>query len=196
MLEVGWSQDLGPWDSTGLKPNLLAKTASYLGLGPNAQQAPNGETVEAVIVVKLYGGNYAAANGQLGMLAFLVRHGHGVSERIQLGAVGVQPWAHVEAFSARCFPTQADMGNVTDAPFPPTEEAPRMRVALRTVFDCGEAGVPAYFEGNPLQSEIVAKAISWLQDEENRNRLNSAHIEINFYSAWSELVHLAHHMEA
>jgi hypothetical protein len=137
--------------------------------------------------VTLYGGRYAAANGEIGLLAFLVTRA-GVSERIQLGAVGFDPWEPVRQFCTRFFGQQADMGIVTVAPFPPTREGPILNVPLRTLVGFERADAIAFFSNQDNGDyPSFASIWEWLGTEGNRVRLDTGNIQMNFHMAWIRL---------
>jgi hypothetical protein len=185
VLEVGWSRELGHWT----RDCLLNKAAKYLGLqenhgaGDEAFFSLSEDVVHAVIVVKLYGGTYAAANanGGIGLLAFLVTRA-GVSERIQLGAVGADPWEPVRQFCTQFFGRQADMGIVTDDLFPPTRVGPILNVPLRTFVGFERADAIVFFSNQDNGDyPFFARISEWLGTE--GNRLDTGNIQMDFYLA-------------
>jgi hypothetical protein len=173
--------------------SLLYKASKYLGLQQRQENRGAGDepfplsndAVHAVIVVA-----YAAnAHGQIGLLSFLVTR-TGVSERIQLGAVGPDPWEPVQQFCTRFFGQQAAMGAVTYDPFPPTRVGPILNVPLRTLVGFEQADAMNFFSNqDPGDYLFFAEISEWLRTEGNRARLHTCNIQVDFYLAWKGLLH-------
>jgi hypothetical protein len=181
--------------------SLLNKAAKYLGLQQRQDNHGAGDesfslsddVVHAIIVVKLFGGTYPAANanGEIGLIAFLVTRA-GVSERIQLGAVGADPWEPVRLFCTHFFGQQAEMGIVADNPFPPTRVGPILNVPLRTLVGFERADAIVFFGNQDAGDDPFFAGISeWLRREGNRARLDTGSIQLDFYLAWIHLGRLA-----
>jgi hypothetical protein len=147
------------------------------------------DVVHAVIVVA-----YAAnANGEIGLLAFLVTRA-GVSEIIHLGDVGPDPWEPVQQLCTQfCGQHAAPMGIVTDTPIPPTRVGPFLNVPLCTLvvgFEQAEA-IVLFFGNQDLGDYLFFAEISeWLRTEGNRARLDTGNIQVDFYLAWAKLFYL------
>jgi hypothetical protein len=94
--------------------------------------SPDTDVVHAVIVIQLFGGAYAADvnnAGQIGLLTFLVTR-DGVSERIQLGTVGDNPWGTEDDFATFFFGLHGNASQILTVPDPPAQAGPTLRVPL------------------------------------------------------------------
>jgi hypothetical protein len=183
VLEAGLSLELGPWTRD---MSLLNKATKYLGLqqenhgaGDEAIFSLSADVVHAFIVVTYTAAN---ANGEIGLLAFLVTRA-GVSGSIQLGAVGADPWEPVRLFCTHFFGHQADMGIVTDNPFPPTRVGTILNVPLRTLVGFERADAIVFF-GNQdnVDDPFFAGISEWLRTEGNRSCLDTGNIQLDFLS--------------
>jgi hypothetical protein len=99
---------------------------------------------------------------------------------------------HVAKFSARFFGKQAAMGQVAEAPFPPTREGPILRVPLQTFLGFGAADVPrvlAHLDQQLERIPYLGFVAEWLRTEGNPACLN-ADVEITFIGAWAVLTAL------